>query len=237
MIVTPHMQIAVPFQNAPIDVGKAGLSWSNPGGTAGYNTGQFGRAYQFASPTNYLWTAETTNPANISDEYTFAFWVYFLSSQANFISLGGVLSGTAAANVGLTIQVSGSAGVTPRIQQGTTSGYNSQTTGRWGSGVFTEENEWNFVVCRRNNDDAWVDVWNATNGWSSNAINFGGSVLNLWNSRRNYIGAVNNSATETSANVSVPNTDGRMQYIQVFNKVLPASDIIRLMHGMHPLNG
>jgi hypothetical protein len=230
------------MQNNVVDKGHGGLTWT-PQGVAVYQDGVFGRAYDFDDvDLNYLITGQTTNPFNISDEFTIFSLFQKGGSVENatacpLLSIGGDFTGP---NAGLIFHITDGGNLEVRIEQGTSGGYGGGGLGRWrtkfGSATWTAGNYYSVVVTRTNSEAKCFLYDFTAESMDSDSISFSGTTLNTWNSRRNSVGALYSNPSDVNDPVRQANSGG-VDKIGCWNKALNESDMKRLISLMHPLNG
>ena len=241
MIITPNCQLFLDFQNNVVDKGHGGLTWTDVGSPS-FTDGVIGRAIGPVSGTNHIRTAATTNPFNINTEFTVAIWFQIPATGTNkaFLDIGAINDiSINNGNRGLDLWYVNSLDYLAVRVDNNTQGFGqnpSNQRGRYSTFYAPRKNTPVFFAATRTPTDCYFYMWDSTDGWQIEHLSY--TAINssfLWSFRMNRIGALGVSTNDNSLNVT-----GEIDWISkpvVLNKVLNFSDIKRVRHGMHPLNG
>jgi hypothetical protein len=108
--------------------------------------------------------------------------------------------------------------------------------GRWETNLNPILGKTYFIAFSRSSNGAYCRAYNYTDNIDfEQELSASLPNMNTWFSRRVAVGALYHRSNAN--NESFPSVDGNTNSVMVWNKALSKSDIDRLRHNLHPLNG
>lgn len=241
MIVTPNLQMYLPTQNNINDLGKGGLNWSNVGSPS-FSDGVFGRTLSSLNGSNHINTNATNNPFNVVQEFTISFFVNIPNDGTNkaMLDIGAQTNNNIpSSNRGLAFWFVNSFNAFFIRIDNSLNGYQSSGNlpnqfGYYATDYEPPKNVDIFCAATRTPTQCHFYFFEEVNGYTKESFSYSAvnSTLNFAN-RINRVGALGILANDNSLNVT--GNINSISHIKIWNKVLPESDIQRLIHNFHPL--